>query len=89
MTPAMLSTPGRAYAALVRALEGLGPATLFPDELQLMRDAADARLFADADRDDLTDAVHELLRRLVDAGRLSTHRAEELEQLLEEITAAA
>jgi hypothetical protein len=70
-----------AYGRVIKLLEDVGPAKLHDLERQRIRHAADALLFATPNDpgglDELT-AVEQLLRQLVDSGRWTTQRANEL-----------
>jgi len=69
-----------AYGRVVKTLEDLGPAKLQPAEQQRVRDAADTLVFAaglDEARHVLED-VETLAENLVDSGRWSEERAQQL-----------
>jgi hypothetical protein len=73
------------YRALVGRLRELDGAVFTAQEAQLVRDAADARLFGDSDSDAAVRAALDLLDRLVEAARLSTRTSRQLSDLLSEI----
>ena len=73
------------YRALVERLRELDGAVFTAQEAQLVRDAADARLFGDSDQVETVRAALELLDRLVEAARLSTRTCRQLSDLLCEI----
>jgi hypothetical protein len=60
--------PARAYTRFVQLVFGLTASTLSGDEARCLRDAADARLFADDDSD-LHDANAECLLLLLETSR--------------------
>ena len=60
--------PARAYTSFVSLVFGLTVSTLSGDEARCLRDAADARLFADEDSD-LHDANAECLLLLLETSR--------------------
>ena len=61
-----------AYRTLVRHVADLALVVLHPAEAALLRDAADACLFDDADAVERVAAACELLARLVEYGRLES-----------------
>lgn len=67
-----------AYRALVRHVADLALVVLHPDEAAVLRDAADACLFDDADAVERVAAACELLMRLGEYGRLEPHTAARL-----------
>jgi hypothetical protein len=72
----------RAYRRVVTTLGDMGPAKLWPHEQTIIREAADALVFADDVANEETrtalGAAVALTDRLVDAGRWTTPRAHEL-----------
>jgi hypothetical protein len=68
-----------ALAARLRELEG---AVFSEREAQLVRDAADARVFGDADQIDAVRRALEMLAALVEAARLSSRTCRQLADLL-------
>jgi hypothetical protein len=77
--------PARAYTSFVSLVFGLTAAVLNVDEARCLRDAADARLFADEDSD-LHDANAECLLLLLETTRrLPLAALEEVRTALEAI----
>jgi hypothetical protein len=77
--------PARAYTSFVSLVFGLTAAVLNVDEARCLRDAADARLFADEDSD-LHDANAECLLLLLETTRrLPLAALEEVRVALEAI----
>ena len=70
------------YADLMERLRELDGTVLGEREAQLVRDAADARLFGDADHLELARDALALLDTLVEAARLSSRTREALGSLL-------
>jgi hypothetical protein len=70
------------YIALVERLRDLDGSVFTVQEAQSMRDAADARLFGDADQIETVTVALEMLNSLVDAARLSSRTSRELGDLL-------
>ncbi|MDX6539377.1 MAG: hypothetical protein QOI71_987, partial [Gaiellales bacterium] len=60
------------YRALVERLRDLDGAVFTESEAQQLREAADARLFGDADQVESVRLALEMLERLVEAARLSS-----------------
>ena len=82
----MNSERTQAYGRVVKTLEDLGPAKLFPAEQERVRDAADTLIFA-ADLDGARaalDDVNALSEHLVATGRWSDELAE---RLVDDLTA--
>ena len=82
----MNSERSQSYGRVIHTLEDVGPTKLLPAEQDRIRDAADTLLFAaDLDtpgaRDALEDATS-LLAGLVDSGRWTQERANELAEHL-------
>jgi hypothetical protein len=76
----MTSDRTQAYGRVMRTLEDLGPSKLLPAEQDRIREAADNLIFAaglDEARAALAD-VEALSEHLVDSGRWTTERADEL-----------
>jgi hypothetical protein len=67
-----------AYRNLVRHVADLALVVLHPDEAAVLRDAADACLFDDADAAERVAAACELLMRLGEYGRIEPHTAARL-----------
>jgi hypothetical protein len=67
-----------AYRTLVRHVNDLALVVLHPTEASMLREAADACLFDDADAGGRTAAACELLARLSEYGRLEAHAASRL-----------
>lgn len=67
-----------AYRTLVRHVADLALVVLHPDEATVLRDAADACLFDDADAAERVAAACELLVRLGEYGRLESYTATRL-----------
>jgi hypothetical protein len=77
--------PARAYTRFVSLVFGLTATILSSDEARCLRDAADARLFADDDSD-LHDANAECLLLLLETSRrLPLAALEDVRTALEEI----
>jgi transcriptional regulator CtsR len=77
------------YRGLVQRLRELDGSVFTEREAQLVRDAADARLFGDADQMDSVRAALDLLEALVEAARLSSRTCAQLADLLCAIEPAA
>ena len=77
----MTSERTQSYARVVRTLDDLGPAKLLATEQERIRDAADTLIFAagveDAERAAIAD-VETLVEHLVESGRWTAERADEL-----------
>jgi hypothetical protein len=76
----MTSERTHAYGRVVKTLDDLGPTKLQPGELERVRDAADTLIFA-ATPDEVRPALDDirlLAAHLVDSGRWSDERAEQL-----------
>jgi hypothetical protein len=73
------------YRALMERVRDLDGAVFTEYEAQQVREAADARLFGDADQIETVRLALELLDRLVEAARLSTRTCSQLCDLLREI----
>jgi hypothetical protein len=73
------------YRALVERLRDLDGAVFTESEAQQLREAADARLFGDADQGESVKLALEMLERLVEAARLSSRTSHQLSDLLREI----
>jgi hypothetical protein len=73
------------YRALVERLRDLDGAVFTESEAQQLREAADARLFGDADQGESVRLALEMLERLVEAARLSSRTSHQLSDLLREI----
>ncbi|MDX6620910.1 MAG: hypothetical protein QOK36_3296 [Gaiellales bacterium] len=73
------------YRALVERLRDLDGAVFTESEAQQLREAADARLFGDADQVESVRLALEMLERLVEAARLSSRTSHQLSDLLREI----
>ncbi len=71
-----------AYRALVRHVADLSLVVLHESEAGVLRDAADACLFDDADAVERIAAACELLARLGEYGRLESHTAARLAEEL-------
>jgi hypothetical protein len=74
----MALAPHIAYARLTRTISSLEGSKLHPQEADLLRAAADARLFDDADADARVTAAGELVGRLEHAERITSELAEQL-----------
>ena len=79
----MTSERAKAYGRVMRTLSDVGPSKLHDDEQQVIRDAADALLFAEHDAGDgpareALITAHELALRLVESDRLTGETAERL-----------
>ena len=78
----MNSERSQSYGRVVHMLEDLGPTKLLPAEQERIRDAADTLLFAtDLDAPGAREALEDvttLLASLVESGRWSQERANEL-----------
>ncbi len=78
----MTSQRSRAYGRVMRTLEELAPSKLLPDELAIVREAADTLLFSeDLDAHGAREAlshVEALLVRLVETERWTPERAQQL-----------
>jgi hypothetical protein len=77
----MNSERTQAYGRVVRTLDELGPAKLLPAEQERLREVADTLLFSESlDSDVLAaiDKVEALAGHLVDSGRWTPERADEL-----------
>jgi hypothetical protein len=76
----MTSERTQAYGRVVKTLDDLGPAKLFPSEQDRVRDAADTLIFAATEAEILVarDDMQALTQHLVDSGRWTDERAEEL-----------
>ena len=74
----------QAYRTLVRHVADLALVVLHPAEADLLRDAADACLFDDADAVERVAGACELLARLGEYGRLEPHT---ISRLCEELVA--
>jgi hypothetical protein len=70
------------YIALVERLRDLDGSVFTVQEAQSIRDAADARLFGDADQTETVTVALEMLNSLVEAARLSSRTCRELGDLL-------
>jgi len=68
-----------AYRRFLLLVQHAG-ATLAPNELDVLREAADAMLFGDADRDEHRASVAVLARTLVEEERLAPDAAARLER---------
>lgn len=73
------------YRAFLERLRDLDGAVFSEHEAQQLREAADARLFGDADQVETVRLALELLDRLVEAARLSSRTCRQLSDLLCEI----
>jgi hypothetical protein len=83
----MTSGRARAYGRLIRLLDDKAGSRLQPDEVEVLRAAADTLLFAEGANEAVADAsgqVDALVRRLLDADRWDEG---EVERLLREIDA--
>ncbi len=82
-TVPMTGQRARAYARVMKTLRELGPAKLLPAEQELIRGAADALVFSSSIETDRSARaafldVEALCDHLVESGRWSTERADEL-----------
>jgi hypothetical protein len=77
------------YRSLVERLRELDGNVFTAPEAQIVRDAADARLFGDDDQEAAVRRALELLEVLVEAARLSTRTSEALTELLGGIESVA
>ena len=70
----------QAYGRVVHTLDDLGPVKLQADEQQRVRDAADTLIFAASAEEarSALDDVEALAAHLIDTGRWSEERAEQL-----------
>jgi hypothetical protein len=68
----------RCYRALVERLRELDGSVFSEREAQLVREAADARLFGDIDRVDTVKRALEMLDSLVEAARLSSRTCRQM-----------
>jgi len=84
-----VSTSSESYGALVERLRDLDGNVFTVREAQAIRDAADARLFGDADQIEAVTAALEMMDTLVEAARLSSRTSRELGDLLCSIEPAA
>jgi hypothetical protein len=77
----MTSERTQSYSRVVRTIDDLGPAKLLADEQQRIRDAADILIFSagieGAESAAIAD-VESLVDHLVESGRWTAERAEEL-----------
>ena len=74
--------PSIAYGRLMRQLRDLETGALASDEADVLREAADARLFGDADADERTGEARRVLMRLEDFDRLGPEVAAGLRRQL-------
>jgi hypothetical protein len=77
----MNSSRTQAYGRVVKTLDDLGPTKLHPDEQERIRTAADTLIFAEDLQGGAREAVEDvraLAERLVETGRWSDERANEL-----------
>jgi hypothetical protein len=79
----MTADRSRAYARVLRLLDGLGPSALRPDEQAIVRDAADALVLtldlgADDEAKAALDRLDDTVERLVETERLAPETAEGL-----------
>ena len=84
-----MTSSTESYRALVERLRELDGSVFKEREAQAVRDAADARLFGDADQIDAVTGALELLETLVEAARLSSRTSRQLGDLLCSIDPAA
>lgn len=77
-----MATSTESYRSLVIRLRELDGSVFTPAEAQIVREAADARLFGDDDRLDAVGRALELLTTLVEAARLSSRTSTLLADLL-------
>ena len=84
-----MSTSSESYGALVERLRDLDGNVFTAREAQSLRDAADARLFGDADQIETVTLALEMMDTLVEAARLSSRTSRELGDLLCAIEPAA
>ena len=74
-----------AYRTLVTRLRELDGSVFTPAEAQIVRDAADARLFGDDDQTEAVARALDLFGTLVEAARLSKRTSSALSDMLGEI----
>ena len=84
-----MTSSTESYRALVERLRELDGSVFTEREAQVVRDAADARLFGDADQIDALTGAFEMLETLVEAVRLSTRTGRQIGDLLCAIEPAA
>ena len=84
-----MTSSTESYRALAARLRELDTSVFTQREAQLIRDAADARLFGDADQMDSVTTALDLLETLVEAARLSSRTSAQLADLLCAIEPAA
>ena len=71
-----------AYQTLGALIDQAGPAKLAPAETALLREAADALIFADADAGESLAAAEAMIATLVESGRFLEQRADALRAAL-------
>jgi hypothetical protein len=79
--PTMTSERTQSYSRVVRTLDDLGPTKLLETEQERIRDAADTLIFAagiDAAESAAIADVEALVDHLIESGRWTAERAEEL-----------
>ncbi len=84
-----MTSSTESYRALVERLRELDGSVFTEREAQVVRDAADARLFGDDDQLDAVTGALELLATLVEAARLSSRTCRQIGDLLCAIEPAA
>ena len=84
-----MTSSTESYRALVERLRELDGSVFTEREAQVVRDAADARLFGDTDQLDAVTGALDLLDTLVEAARLSSRTSRQLGDLLCSIDPAA
>jgi hypothetical protein len=80
-----VTTSTDSYRALVERIRVLDGSVFTTQEAQIVREAADARLFGDGDHGDALKRALELLDVLVESARLSSRTCRALSDLLGEI----
>ena len=84
-----MTSSTESYCALVERLRELGGSVFTEREAQVVRDAADARLFGDTDQIDAVTGALGMLDTMVEAARLSTRTCRQIADLLCAIEPAA
>jgi hypothetical protein len=80
-----VTTSTDSYRALVERVRLLDGSVFTPREAQIVREAADARLFGDEDQVDIAKRALALLEAVVESARLSSRTGRALADLLCEI----
>jgi len=77
-----VTTSTEVYRTLITRLRELDGSVFTPAEAQIVRDAADARLFGDDDEVEAVTRALDLLDALVEAARLSQRTSSALSEML-------